>query len=565
MNRPLLALALAAALLSPGVSWAKEVAVAPMLAKPGLDPKITQAFTDTIAVELGFRPEYDAVDQLTAAPAGYNLACLTNAPCLKKVGVATGKDHLIGGWMAPGDEGYDGELVLVDAKTGAIIRTRSFSMGKDTMASDLPKVLRELLTGEGATKAQAAVSADTFDDEEEFDFDDASTSPKIATPGNSSRSLDDFEDPEDEAEEAARLKAEADAKKKAEAEAARKKAEAEAAAKAKAEAEAKKKAEAEAAAKRAAEEAARQKAEAAARQKAEADAAAKAAAAKAAASKPPPADDEEISFGPVDLNQIEVDISEINFGSATPEVIDEEEEEEEEIEEDDYADLEEPDDEEDFDEEDLAELDDLDGPSSSKSSKSSSSSSKSSSSSSKSSSGSSKSTSAKVEPKEDELEPRMSLTLRAGVSNYYPFTFMTYGGELSVPAGENIYFKIGVEGFATKRSIPPALQPQYNGQSEVWNTVTPVNLGVVYAFGSGKARPYIGADATVTAYVLQPIEVAPGLRVRGGVDLLLSESFALNVNANGGFWYGKEFKDIDPRMAELGLVPQLSVGTVFYF
>ena len=54
MTRPLLALALAAALLSPGVAWAKEVAVAPMLAKPGLDPKISQAFTDTIAVELGF-------------------------------------------------------------------------------------------------------------------------------------------------------------------------------------------------------------------------------------------------------------------------------------------------------------------------------------------------------------------------------------------------------------------------------------------------------------------------------------------------------------------------------
>ena len=88
---------------------------------------------------------------------------------------------------------------------------------------------------------------------------------------------------------------------------------------------------------------------------------------------------------------------------------------------------------------------------------------------------------------------------------------------------------------------------------------------MVYAFGTGKARPYIGADATVTAYVLQPIEVAPGLRARAGVDLLLSESFALNVNANGGFWYGKGFKSIDPDMEELGLVPQLSLGTVFYF
>ena len=222
MTRPLLALALAAALLSPGVAWAKEVAVAPMLAKPGLDPKISQAFTDTIAVELGFRPEYDAVDQLAAPPAGYNLACLTAPACLKKVGVATGKDHIIGGWLAPGAEGYDGELVLADAKTGAIIRTRAFTMGKDTMASDLPKVLRELLTGEGATKAASPVSADSFDDEDDFAFDDATTSPKIATPGNSGRTLDDFEEPEDEYEAEARLKAEAEAKKKADAEAAKK-------------------------------------------------------------------------------------------------------------------------------------------------------------------------------------------------------------------------------------------------------------------------------------------------------------------------------------------------------
>ena len=214
-----------------------------------------------------------------APPAGYNLACLTAPACLKKVGVATGKDHIIGGWMAPGAEGYDGELVLADAKTGAIIRTRAFTMGKDTMASDLPKVLRELLTGEGATKAASPVSADSFDDEDDFAFDDATTSPKIATPGNSGRTLDDFEEPEDEYEAEARLKAEAEAKKKAEAEAAKKKAEAEAAARAKAEADARKKAEAEAAAKRAAEAAAREKAEAAARQKAEAEAAAKAAAA----------------------------------------------------------------------------------------------------------------------------------------------------------------------------------------------------------------------------------------------------------------------------------------------
>ena len=124
---------------------------------------------------------------------------------------------------------------------------------------------------------------------------------------------------------------------------------------------------------------------------------------------------------------------------------------------------------------------------------------------------------------------------------------------------------MGVEGFATKRQIPEKLRPDYGGQSEVWNTVTPVNLGVVYGFGSGRARPYLGADATVTAYRMTPLAVAPGLRVRGGVDLMVGESFALNVNANGGFWYGKEFKEIDLDMAELGLVPQLSLGTVFYF
>ena len=87
-----------------------------------------------------------------------------------------------------------------------------------------------------------------------------------------------------------------------------------------------------------------------------------------------------------------------------------------------------------------------------------------------------------------------------------------------------------------------------------------------YALGADALQPYVGGDIQVIgAYVREAGGIAAGVRARGGVDYLLTETFGLNLNLAVGYWSGEQFANVQRDMAAKGLTPQLSMGTLFAF
>lgn len=167
---------------------------------------------------------------------------------------------------------------------------------------------------------------------------------------------------------------------------------------------------------------------------------------------------------------------------------------------------------------------------------------------------------------------KATITARLGRSSFQTLTFVTYGAEVSISATDNLRFVGGIEPHSTQRTIPPALL-QEGQSSTVWNTIIPVNAGLQYSFGENMVRPYIGGDVLVIPGYVSEVEgvtleggrTATGARGRGGLDVLLSEGFALNLNISYGRWNGKDFDAVQRDLEDSGTVPQISAGTVIRF
>jgi len=167
---------------------------------------------------------------------------------------------------------------------------------------------------------------------------------------------------------------------------------------------------------------------------------------------------------------------------------------------------------------------------------------------------------------------RATLAGRVGRSNFQTLDFVTYGAEVSVSATDNIRVVAGIEPHSTKRDIPEALLEEGEPSTQ-WNTIVPLNAGLQYSFGESTWRPYLGGDVIVIPGYVSEVEGvtleggrnATGARVRGGLDILLADSFALNLNISYGRWSGKDFDAVQRDLADTGTVPQVSAGTVLRF
>jgi hypothetical protein len=597
---PAFALALAAVL--PSSAWAKEVAVAPFIAKGGLDPLIALNITSLVSSELDFASEYDGAVQLEEKPAGLSVACLSQAACLKKIGAATGKEHLVAGSVAPSGDEYELYMVLFNTSGGSYVRKKSFKVATtpEKMADSMTGVVSELITGKAsAVEAQEAAVTDDFDmfedDFEDFDFnDDDPVNTTIALPGSGTASLDDFEDGPDDWEleerrlEEERRDEEADRRR---ADEERRAAEEEASRRAaderrRAEEERRRREEAERERaeedRRRREEAERQRAEDERRRREEDEARRRAEEERRSASTAVEDDFDDITFGDAS-DEIEVEIDDIVFGDATDDIVAE-----------DYVD----------DDYGYREYDSYDRESSSASrstrsgddddygygstrerdSSSSSRSSRSrdydldedddSSSRSRSSSSSSRSgSSASIETGRN--DPRMGLALRGGYSHFQALNFVTYGGGLKIPVADAAFIDVGLAGLSTRRTVEVGEQAKATICAQnpedvrctgepVWNSIANFSLGLTYQNTSRDVRPYIGGDLTLTPYT-RSFNTALGLQARGGLDFMVTDSFGLNLNGELGFWYGKQFPTIQEGMNHIGLVPSLTAGTVILF
>jgi hypothetical protein len=545
----------------PSTAFAKEVAVSPFVPKAGLDPLIALNITSLVSSELDFMSEYDFAEQMDEMPAGMSVACLSQTACLRKVGSAAGKDHLVAGSVAPAGDNYDIYMVLYDVKSGTFVRKKSYTVSKspERMADSMNGMVQELVSGvnPNAAKEADAISDDfDFDDDfDDFDFEEESVNTRINTPAVSDLDLDDFEEAPDDWElEEENRRREEEARRRAEEEERNRVAE-----ERRREEEARKRQEEDRrreAEERRAKEEERARREAEERRRIEDDRRREEEARRA-----PPAEEEDwddISFGSVDPDDIEVDIADISFGEVDhSDIVVDDSSDRYDSRDDDYDDYEPRDRYDDVDS--LDDPDEAPPRDSSYGRRPS-----------DNSSGNNNRTSSNPRGTDVTIrgsgknDPKVGLSLRAGYANFQVFQFVTYGAELKIPVSDVVFINVGLEGHSTERAIPEALQETYGGAATKWNTIAPFNFGLAYQATNKSFRPYFGGDLTLTPYT-KNFRTAPGVRFRTGFDYMVSDSFGLNLNASAGVWYGKEFDTVQADVDDFGLVPQISAGTVILF
>ena len=566
----------------PGVAAAQSAAVAPFVAN-GVSANTAANITALASSEMDFMTEYDGADELSAAP-GMNQWCLDNAGCMVTVGRQAGADFLLGGMVSPaGGDQFEIYMSLVDVNTGVFVRKKKFPVATspEILADSMGSFLTEMVTGashEATAAATASASSDEFDpfaDEDDFEFAAPVVSHTVGTPGNSRNTLEDFEDPEMArreaaesqrmAEDAARREAQAEARRRTE-EAARVAAQEEArrrseeAARVAAQEEERRRSEAAAAAAAAEESRRRDAAAAQARADEEQRRRNEAAAASAAVAASRSSGDD-ITFGSVDPDDIEVE--DIQFGSAVDLIsVDEANDSYETAS---YSGRSSARSTSDYDEPDRSrsarttadyydDLDDLDEPEVSSRGERDSRSSRSS---------SYDGPATEVGASKSGARSPVTVTARGGYSRYQTLGFVSYGAEAGIPLTKSMYLKMGAEAFSVKREIPIEYQT-VGGPQFTWETILPIGFGLYYQRTTTNIRPYVGGDLTITPYTAD-FKVAPGFRVRAGSDFMIVDNFGFNLNLGAGFWYGADLARVADDMSAAGLVPQISAGTVLAF
>lgn len=508
--RTLGASTLLAFLLAPASAAATEVAV-PRLIGSGVDDKQLSGWTSSISSELDFMSEFTGATELGKKPAGFSASCLSNGACLSKVAGSAGCDATVAGAVSRKRDTLDFYLVYADG--AKIIRTKEFTVedSPSKVADTLSVKLSELITGEShdaATMAAAGtVDEDAFDDG--FDDDDATIVAPVGgvsrrIPTNSSGGSDELDDFSLDEEEDDRR-----------------------------------------------------------------GGAAVVAAPPPHRAPPPPAEkpppkaepaEEEFSFalggGVVSVDEAMTDdgtaqqeedrsggaIVAAGYGGSrssersasrdsSPRTAPARRDSRE-----DYGDL-----------DGRSEPDRTDRGRSDASSRSS-------------------DNTARVDRGGSSSDaPTVSVTGRLGYSRFQSFNFVTYGGEIAVHPIDNLALLAGIEGYSVRRDVPQELQDA-GAPPVVWNSIMPINIGAVYKFLNDPARPYVGGDLLIIpGYVQDASGAATGLRIRGGVDLMVNETFGFNLNGALGIWSGKEFDQLDAEFATSAMVPQFSAGTVVAF
>lgn len=508
---------LALGLLGSSSALAADAVVSPLVSK-GVDPLVVLNLTSLIASELDFMGEYEFTTQLETMPPTMSSKCLASGSCLGEIARQNQGSAMVAG--AVSKVGNKLDLYLVLAEDGVIKRTVEKSVPNipSVIADSMGGYVKELVTGVSAAEEAAEnnvgaglVGADLFEEEDDFEVAIDPSGRDDFGGGDDFEDLSDFDldDPEPEPryeEPPPRRYAEPEPE--------------------------------------------------------------------------PVADtsDDDVMFAPVSAE--EVTVEDVSFGSAVSEiVIDSGDDDDFEVA-DDYDSRSRSSYDDDYDSRSRSYDDDDDYDSRSRSSSRSSSrdddwddyddrdrgrdSDRDRRSSRYSDLDEDSSRTSRSRSSSDD-EPTTSVAGRVGVSAFQSLNFVTYGLEVGFMAADNVMVVGGVEGYASRREIPPALL-EVGDPTTQWDTIIPFNVGVQYRMGSEMTRPYVGADGIfIPGYVQAAGGMATGLRARVGVDLLVADNIALNLNGSAGFWSGKDFDKVARDMETSGLVPQLSAGTVFRF
>ena len=160
---------------------------------------------------------------------------------------------------------------------------------------------------------------------------------------------------------------------------------------------------------------------------------------------------------------------------------------------------------------------------------------------------------------------------RGGYARFYQYNFVTVGGELNIPVSRNVQILAGLEGFSTYREFSDAVKEKLAEEQGVdpediqnWQWIMPINVGVVYKATASNVRPYGGVDITLTPYTAS-FDLAFGARARAGADFMVAKNFGLNLNLSVGAMWGDKLEETQDGTKDVGVIPQVSGGTVLQF
>ncbi len=168
------------------------------------------------------------------------------------------------------------------------------------------------------------------------------------------------------------------------------------------------------------------------------------------------------------------------------------------------------------------------------------------------------------------------MAARVGYAGFQGLSFVTYGAELGYSVSPRFALNFGFDAHSVKREVPEILQAE-GYPATAWNTILPLHVGGQLRLSEGGVVPYLGADLSVIPGAIKgalPTDAeaataasatALGGRARLGVDILLSESFGLNLDASAGVWSAETFATVEKDMQSSGFVPTVSAGTVLRF
>ena len=172
---------------------------------------------------------------------------------------------------------------------------------------------------------------------------------------------------------------------------------------------------------------------------------------------------------------------------------------------------------------------------------------------------------------DEDASAKFGILVRGGYARYGTLDFVTYGVELEIPVSSRFVVLAGVEGASTNRNYTDEERQaiaeaagQTPEQIQDWNAILPIDLGLVYKVPTSAIQPYVGADFLAVVYTANG-DFAFGGRVRGGCDFMVSDNFGFNLDLGVGVLAGDKFDLIQAGLADVGLYPEISGGTILTF
>jgi len=510
---PLKSLLYVLAVSIPSVSFANDIVVAPLYTS-SVEAKVVSNVSSLIASELDFMGEVSSVIELDARPSNLGPNCLKSTSCLGGITSSSKGSQLFTGTMSASSGSYTLDLLLYDKPSNTILRRKSFTLKAEAeaVANGMTPIIREILTGQSSAKEAEQAHADSdfaFSDEDDLDF--------LAPSANERQAQQRTQ------EEAARRRAAEEAQRREEE---RRRAEEEA--------------------RRRAEEEARRRAEEEARKRAEEEARRQAAeeeAERARARESSSADFDEMD---------DFDPSLISFGSAMATV----DEDEEFLE--DLHGLDSLDDFED-EEEYVPGLMDLDTDQNDRRSSKSGNSNR--------NSYGSQQDDGRISRGGSSASHGTTIRARMGLTKYYSFNFVVTGVDLALPLGQSgAYLTGSFNAFSVQRELPEEFRE--DGRLTEWNTIYPIGGGLIYKVNNtNTVQPFVGGEFIAVQYYKDDVgsDWAAGIRGRGGIDIMATPNFGINLEAHLGYWTGPTLNQIDSGVKNSGTLPGFVGGASISF